>query len=79
MQVRSLGQENSLQEGMEIHSSIFAWRIPWTEEPNGLQSIGSQKVRKCCVHSPYLVCFRILSCVCLHLLAKMDFTEKVYG
>ena len=42
MQVRSLGQENSLQEGMEIHSSIFAWRIPWTEEPNGLQSIGSQ-------------------------------------
>ena len=40
--VRSLGQEDPLEEGMPIHSSIFAWRIPWTEEPGGLQSIGSQ-------------------------------------
>ena len=43
--VPSLGQEDSLEKGMETHSSIFAWRIPWTEEPGELQSIGSQRVR----------------------------------
>ena len=40
--VRSLGWEDPLEEGMAIHSSILAWRIPWTEEPGGLQSMGSQ-------------------------------------
>ena len=40
--VRSLGQEDFLEEGMVTHSSILAWRIPKTEEPGGLQSIGSQ-------------------------------------
>ena len=44
-QVLSLGQEDPLEEGMVIQSSILAWRIPWTEEPGGLQSIGSQRVR----------------------------------
>ena len=39
-QVRSLGWEDPLEEGMAIHSSILAWRIPWTEEPAGLQSMG---------------------------------------
>ena len=39
MQVRSLGQEDPLEEEMATHSSILAWRIPWTEEPGGLQSI----------------------------------------
>ena len=38
------GQEDSLDKGMATHSSILIWRIPWTEEPNGLQSIGSHKV-----------------------------------
>ena len=42
MWVQSLGQEGSLEEGMAIHSIILAWRIPWTEQPVGLQSIGSQ-------------------------------------
>ena len=42
--VPSLGQEDSLEEGMATRSSILAWRIPWTEEPGGLQSIGSQGV-----------------------------------
>ena len=37
-----LGQEDPLEEGMATHSSIVAWRIPWTEEPGGLQSIGLQ-------------------------------------
>ena len=44
-QVRSLGKEDALEEGMTTHSSILAWRVPWTEEPDGLQSIGSQRVR----------------------------------
>ena len=42
--VGSLGWEDPLEEGMAIHSSILAWRIPWTEEPGGLQSIVSQRV-----------------------------------
>ena len=41
--VWSLGQKDSLEREMETHSSILAWGIPWTEEPGGLQSIGSQK------------------------------------
>ena len=43
MQVQSLGWEDPLEEEMAIHSSILAWEIPWTEEPGGLQSVGSQK------------------------------------
>ena len=42
-QFRSLGWENSLEEDMATHSSIVAWRIPWTEDPGGLQSMGSQR------------------------------------
>ena len=45
MLVQSLGWKDTLDEGMEIHSSILAWRIPWTEEPGGLQSMWSQRVR----------------------------------
>ena len=41
--VRSLGWEDPLEEGIATHSSILVWRIPWTEEPGGLQSMGSQK------------------------------------
>ena len=40
--VRSLGWEDPLEEGMATHSSVLAWRVPWTEEPGGLQSMGSQ-------------------------------------
>ena len=43
--VQSLGQEDPLEEGMATHASVLAWRIPWTEEPGGLQSIGSQRVK----------------------------------
>ena len=46
MQVRSLGGEDPLEESMATHSSILAWRIPWTEEPGGLQSMGLQRVRQ---------------------------------
>ena len=45
MQIPSLGQEDPLEEGMATHSSILAWRIPWTEEPGGLQNMWSQRVK----------------------------------
>ena len=44
-QVRSLGREDRLEKAMAIHSSTIAWKIPWTEEPGRLQSMGSQRVR----------------------------------
>ena len=45
MQVHTLGWEDPLEEEMATHSSILAWKIPWTGEPGGLQSMGSQRVR----------------------------------
>ena len=44
-QVQSLGQDNPLEKEMTTHSSTLAWKIPWMEEPGGLQSMGSQRVR----------------------------------
>ena len=46
--VRSLGGEDPLEEDMATHCHIPAWRIPWAEEPGGLQSMGSQRVRHDC-------------------------------
>ena len=43
--VQSLGGEDALEKEMVTHSSILAWRIPWTEQPGGLQSMGSQRVQ----------------------------------
>ena len=45
-QVQSLGREDPLEKNMASHSSILAWRTPWTEEPGGLQSMGSKRVRQ---------------------------------
>ena len=52
MQVRSLDQEDPLEEDMATHSNTLAWRIPWTEEPSGLQPKGSQRVGRdwACMH-----------------------------
>ena len=44
-QVQSLGQKDPIEKGMATHCSILAWRVPWTEEPGRLQSIGLQRVR----------------------------------
>ena len=66
MQVRSLGQEDSLEEEMAIHSSILAWAIPWTEELGGLQSMGSQRVRD------DWVAVHIDTCGFNHFLASKD-------
>ena len=51
MQVQSLGGEDPLEEEMATDSSILAWKIPWTEEPGGPQSIGSQSIRQDWVHT----------------------------
>ena len=45
MWIQSLGWEDPLEKGMATYSSILDWKIPWTEEPGGLQSVGSQRVR----------------------------------
>ena len=45
IRVRSLDQEDPLEEEMAIHSSILAWKTPWTEDPGGRQSLGLQRVR----------------------------------
>ena len=52
MQVSSVDQDDPLEEGMATHSSVLAWRIPWTEEPAGLQSIESQRVGQDTVPNP---------------------------
>ena len=43
--VQSVDWEDPLEKGMETHSSILAWKIPWIEEPGGLQPVGSQRIR----------------------------------
>ena len=53
MWVHFLGQEDLLEEEMAAHSNILAWRIPWTEEPGGLQSMGSQRVGHNCVTNTF--------------------------
>ena len=69
--VQSLGWEDPLEEGTATHSSIFAWRIPWTVEPGGLQSIASYRVG----HDwSDLVCMHTL--IFLHFLVRILYTMK---
>ena len=66
-QVQSLGREDPLEKGMVTHSRILAWRIPWTKEPGGLQSMGSKRVRHDCVTNT-IGYYRVLSRVpCLYI------------
>ena len=51
MQIQSLGQEDPLEEEMATHSRILAWKIPWTEEPGGLQCMGSWSLTRLSVHT----------------------------
>ena len=62
MWFRSLGWEDPLEEGMATHSSVFAWRIPWTEAPGGLLSIGSQRVRHDWSNLPFMHSLSTLYC-----------------
>ena len=86
-QVQSLGQEDPLEEDMATHSSSLAWRIPWTEEPGGLQSKGSQSVGHDQVTSTHFLASQItlsitiswfsksllLSCHMVHVLSRYVF------
>ena len=63
MQVPSLGEEESLEEEMATYSSILAWKIPWTEQHDGLQAIGLQRVR----HDGVTPTTKIVMRVCLGL------------
>ena len=65
MRVGSLGQEDDLQGEMATQSSILAWKIPWTEEPGGLQSMGLQRVR----HNWYLF-------ICVDLFLEIQTSTK---
>ena len=62
MRVRSLGQEDPLQEAMATHSSILAWELPWTEEPGRLLSMRWQRVRHT-EHDAWCSIFYIVSCI----------------
>ena len=59
--VQSLGGEDPLEEGMATHSSILAWRIPWTEKPSGLQSMGSHRVGHNLATNIHMVYYSILN------------------
>ena len=71
MLVQSLGQEDPLEEEMATHSSILAWRIPWTEEPGGLQSMGSQRVRHDWATNTHTVLSQVVPSL------KQEFSAKV--
>ena len=67
MQIQSLDQEASQKEGMVTHSSILAWRIPWTEEPGRLQSTGLQRVghdRSYLTHGSKKFCPLLVKFIC---------------
>jgi len=67
-QGRSLGQENPLEKSMATHSSILAWRVLWTEEPGGLQSVGLQKVIHDYQYLYVCVCVFAYMCMCVFAL-----------
>ena len=63
-QGRSLGRENLLEKGMVTHSSILAWRVPWTEEPGEIQSVGFQRVRHDWVTNTFSFMVALWCCAC---------------
>ena len=73
MQVQSQGQEDPLEEEMATHSSILAWEIPRTEEPGGLQYIGSQRVRHDLVTKQQQQQHLLLKCCSAHTHTHTDF------
>ena len=78
MRVQSLGWEDPLEKEKATHTSILAWRIPWTEDPGGLQSIGSQKVAHTlfkytqAFSSASVVASVTAFCTCLSIFPKLD-------
>ena len=81
MRVRSLGWEDALEEGTATHSSILAWRIPWTEGPDGLQPTGWPRVRHDGFPSGSSVCFSLgfSSCGILYPVASRCWERDLCG
>ena len=78
--VQSLVQKDPLEKGMATHSSILAWRIPWTEEPGRLQSMGSQRVRHDWVTFYLRFSYNSLFCLCIYFfLLFSDFKHIVWN
>jgi hypothetical protein len=83
-QVQSLGWKDPLGEKMATHSSILAWRVLWAEEPCGLQSMGSQRVRHNWVTNSFIshvcVCIHICMyvCVCTYVYTSKFYSEKLF-
>ena len=80
--IQFLGWEDPLEEGMATHSSIPAWRMPQTEEPDGLQSVGSQRVRSHSTTNTLTFDFEThteLFCFCWTVLMKIDFFILLVG
>ena len=73
MQVWSLGQEDPLEKGMAMHASILVWRISWTKEPGGLQSMGSHSVRHDWVANTFIFTFTLLLVHDFKLQAELEF------
>ena len=69
-QIQFLGQEDPLEKGMATHSSILVWRIPWTEEPGRLQSIGLQRVGHDCVTNTFTFMLDRVPNRALHIATK---------
>ena len=74
--VPCLGQEDPLEMGMATHTSVLAWRIPWTEEPGRLQSMGSQRVRHDWATSTFTVTQQIISSSDCDVQWKLDFIRQ---
>jgi len=80
-QVRSLGQEDPLEKGMATHSSILAWRIPWIEEPGGVQSMGLQRVGynwASNTFTSFLVLQKCPDLLCVFLRQSQDFAPRLH-
>ena len=78
MCVQSMGQEYPLEEEMATHSTIIAWKIPWTEEPGGLQSMGSQsRTQVSTAHTRTHACAHARMHACLFRLQCVDSKEAV--
>ena len=75
--VESLGWEDPLEKEMATHSSILAWRIPWTEEPSGLQSLESQRIRHDWVATTFTLHF-IHICIYIHTHTHTHVTESLW-
>ena len=77
--VQSLGWEDPLGEEMATHSSILAWKIPWTEEPGGLESMGSQRVRHDCSTNHHGVRYGLCVHTCLYAFYSFSLSPYFLG